>query len=45
MLNRLRMMARLGQHCADSHGWEVLFGTRLTIVALTPCMPYTARSG
>jgi hypothetical protein len=40
MLNRLRMMARLGQRCADSHGWQVLFGTRLTIVALTSRMPY-----
>jgi hypothetical protein len=31
MLNRLRMMAGLRQRCADSHGWQVLFGTRLTI--------------
>jgi hypothetical protein len=32
MLNRLRMMARLGPRSADSHGGQVLFGTRLTIV-------------
>jgi len=41
MLDRFSMTAWLRQCCAHSHGWQVLFGTRLTIAALTSCMPYT----